>query len=82
MGLEAARARFGDAISDEQLLLRMMLPEEHVEAIAQGGGQKPAILPPRHPVRSLVEGLVERRLDDVRIERPGLRLRAHRRRAA
>ena len=81
MGLEAARARYGDAISDEQLLLRMMLPEQQVEAIVPSARRRP--LPPdRHPLRSLVEGLVARSLDDVVIERPGLRLRARRGRAA
>ena len=81
MGLEAARARYGDAISDEQLLLRMMLPEQQVEAIVPPGRRRP--LPPdRHPLRSLVEGLIERSLDDVVIVRPGLRLRACRGRAA
>jgi hypothetical protein len=63
------------------LLLRMMLPQEQVEAIVPGGRGLP-VAAHRHPLRSLVEGLVERRLDDVRIERPGLRLRASRRRAA
>lgn len=81
MGLEAARARYGDGISDERLLLRMMLPEEHIEAIVPGD-RRPPFRPHRHPLRSLVEGLVERRLDDVQIERPGLRLRARRRGAA
>ena len=58
MGLEAARARYGDAISDEQLLLRMMLPEQQVEAIVPSARRRP--LPPdRHPLRSLVEGLVD-----------------------
>jgi oxaloacetate decarboxylase (Na+ extruding) subunit alpha len=81
IGLDAARARYGDAVSDEELLLRMMLPQEQVEAIVPGGRGLP-VAAHRHPLRSLVEGLVERRLDDVRIERPGLRLRASRRRAA
>jgi oxaloacetate decarboxylase alpha subunit len=81
MGLEAARARYGDAISDEQLLLRMMLPEEQVEAIGPPAPRR-RLPPDRHPLRSLVAGLVERSLDEVVIERPGLRLRARRGRAA
>jgi len=81
MGLAAARARYGDAISDEQLLLRMMLPEEQVEAIGPPAPRR-RLPPDRHPLRSLVAGLVERSLDEVVIERPGLRLRARRGRAA
>jgi oxaloacetate decarboxylase (Na+ extruding) subunit alpha len=81
MGLEAARARYGDTISDEHLLLRMMLPEEQVEAIAPAVRRRPRG-PSRHPVRSLVEGIVQRSLNEVLIERPGLRLRARRGRAA
>jgi oxaloacetate decarboxylase (Na+ extruding) subunit alpha len=81
MGLEAARARYGDAISDEQLLLRMMLPEEQVEAIGPPTRRR-SVPPDRHPLCALVAGLVERSLDDVVIERHGLRLRARRGSAA
>lgn len=76
IGLEAARARFGDGISDELLLLRMMLPEEQVEAMLAA----PPFGPRRgaHPLRNLVAGLVERDLAEVDIEAPGLRVRARR----
>ncbi len=33
VGLEGARARFGDRISDEELLLRLTMPEEQVDAM-------------------------------------------------
>ena len=36
LDLGEARARFGDAISDELLLLRMMLPPEQVDAMLAG----------------------------------------------
>jgi oxaloacetate decarboxylase alpha subunit len=76
LGLEAARARFGDAISDEELLLRMMLPEDQVDAI--GGAPQVAASGP-HPVRQLVAGLAARDLASVGIDAPGLRLTARRR---
>ncbi len=45
LDLAAARARHGDAISDELLLLRMMLPAEQVEAmLANSGTAAPAAL--------------------------------------
>jgi oxaloacetate decarboxylase alpha subunit len=80
ISLDDARRRFGDDVSDELLLLRMMLPEEQVEAMLAG----PRVQPARgaQPLRELVAGLVERRnLASVEIDGPGLRLRAWRRAA-
>jgi oxaloacetate decarboxylase alpha subunit len=75
LDLEQARARFGAAISDEHLLLRMMLPPEQVDAML--AGPAPTV-PPRgpHPVVQLVRGLVERRLERVEVEAAGFRLTA------
>ncbi len=75
MGLDAARDRFGD-ISDELLLLRMMLPEDQVEAVLAAPKRQRAIEP--HPLRTLVAGLVERDPAYVQIEAPDLRVRARR----
>jgi oxaloacetate decarboxylase alpha subunit len=66
--LAEARARHGDRMSDEELLLRMMLPAEQVDAIR----------PARHPVVTLVGELARRRLRDVEVDAPGLRLRMRR----
>jgi oxaloacetate decarboxylase (Na+ extruding) subunit alpha len=74
LGLEAARERFGDAISDELLLLRMMLPEEQIEAMLAGPRDRPP--PGPHPVRTLVAGLAERDLAEVTVQAPGLRVHA------
>jgi len=75
LSLEAARARFGDAISDELLLLRMMLPAEQVDAIGT-----PAAPPPGpHPLRELVAGLAARDLASIEIDAPSFRLRARKR---
>ncbi len=77
LDVAAARERFGSEISDEFLLLRMMLPAEQVDAIGTG---PPAGSAPRqaHPLRLLVEGLVERGLPDVEIAGRGFRLHARR----
>ncbi len=79
LGLDAARDRFGAEIGDELLLLRMMLPEDQVEAMLAAPTRRPrpaatsAEAEP-HPLRTLVAGLVERDLCDVEIRAPRLRL--------
>jgi oxaloacetate decarboxylase alpha subunit len=73
--LERARARFGKEISDEHLLLRMMLPSEQVDVML-AGPRTPAPTRGPHPVVQLVQGLVERPLQRVEVEAAGLRLRA------
>ena len=45
-----ARARYGDAISDELLLLRMMLPAEQVEAMLARAARRPSSRRREHPV--------------------------------
>ena len=75
LGLAEARARYGDAISDELLLLRMMLPAEQVDAML-AGSRAGAAAPSRHPVVALVEGLTQRSLREIDVSAPGVRLRA------
>ena len=58
--MEAARARFGDGICDELLLLRMMLPAEQVDAIRTADRSSPAGAVTR--CAQLVEGLAARDL--------------------
>ncbi len=72
LGIAAARERFGDELSDEHLLLRMMLPAEQVEALH---GRAPVAAPGVHPVRALVEGIVRRELTQFELSAPGLRMR-------
>jgi oxaloacetate decarboxylase alpha subunit len=76
LDLAEARARHGDAISDELLLLRMTLPDEQVDAMLARprGGGRPA--PARHPVVTLVEGLTRRPLREIELTAPGVRVRA------
>ena len=75
LDLAEARARYGDAIDDELLLLRMMLPADQVDAMLARpkAGARP---PVRHPVLTLVEGLTRRPLREIDVTAPGVRLRA------
>jgi len=63
--LEGARARLGRRISDEELLLRLTMPAEQVDAIrdsrsrAADGGRP--VRPGRHPVVTLLHEVARRR---------------------
>ena len=76
LDLAEARARYGERMSDEELLLRMTLPAEQVDAI--GRGPRPPGAAARSPVVELVEQLAARRLGEVEVGAPGLRLRMRR----
>jgi oxaloacetate decarboxylase (Na+ extruding) subunit alpha len=63
--LEGARARLGRRISDEELLLRLTMPAEQVDAAMQGtasggGRAAPTAAPERHPVVTLLEEVAKR----------------------
>ncbi len=64
--LEGTRARLGRRISDEELLLRLTMPAEQVDAAmlaaASGDGRAPhtATAPDRHPVVTLLEEVAKR----------------------
>jgi oxaloacetate decarboxylase alpha subunit len=76
LDLGEARARFGDAIGDELLLLRMMLPAEQVDAMLATTRRGAPAAPARHPVVELVEGLTRRGLRELDVTAPGVRVRA------
>ncbi len=61
-------------MSDEELLLRMTLPAEQVDAMRRGSRPTPL----RSPVVDLIEGLAARQLREIEVEAPGLRLRVRR----
>jgi oxaloacetate decarboxylase alpha subunit len=72
--LEGARARFGERISDEELLLRLTMPEEQVDAIrpsAPGVRPRPhAAATGRHPVVTLLQEVARRRsVTHLRVEK-------------
>jgi oxaloacetate decarboxylase alpha subunit len=61
--LEGARARFGRGISDEELLLRLTMPAEQVDAMLASGPATPAVSAGssgRHPVVTLLRELARR----------------------
>ena len=64
LSLEGARARFGRTISDEELLLRLTMPEEQVDAMLASpsiaAGERRDLRTGRHPVVTLLRE-VERR---------------------
>jgi oxaloacetate decarboxylase alpha subunit len=63
ISLDGARERFGRRISDEELLLRLTMPEEQVDAMIAakaGTPPAPAARPGRSPVVSLVQELARR----------------------
>jgi oxaloacetate decarboxylase alpha subunit len=76
LDLAEARARYGESISDELLLLRMMLPEEQVDAMLAHRAPETARVPGPHPLVELVAGLTRRGLGEVELTAPGVRLRA------
>jgi len=67
VGLDGARARFGRRISDEELLLRMTMPQEQVDAIGAPGSAHAAPVrvsasarPGGHPVTRLLDEVARR----------------------
>ncbi|MBI2528515.1 MAG: hypothetical protein HYV93_21340 [Candidatus Rokubacteria bacterium] len=75
--IERVRARFGGGISDEDVLLPIMFPEEHVEAMLAApplAGRPPSVAT---PLVDLVRALVtERRFASVRLDTPEVRVTA------
>jgi oxaloacetate decarboxylase alpha subunit len=63
--LEGARERFGRRISDEELLLRLTMPEEQVNAMLASpraeAAAAPAPRPGRHPLVTLLQEVARRR---------------------
>jgi oxaloacetate decarboxylase (Na+ extruding) subunit alpha len=63
ISLEGARERFGRRISEEELLLRLTMPGEQVDAMVANRGRPasvPAARPGRSPVVSLLQELAKR----------------------
>ncbi|MBV8219963.1 MAG: hypothetical protein JO325_15975, partial [Solirubrobacterales bacterium] len=62
--LDGARERFGRRISEEELLLRLTMPEEQVDAMVAARDRPPppaAARPGRSPLVSLIHELARRR---------------------
>lgn len=59
--VERVRARFGGRISDEDVLLRIMFPEEHVEAMLRAGPIRTEVPSVRQPLVDLIREVCARR---------------------
>lgn len=69
--LHLDRSRF-TRISDEELLLRLTMPEEQVDAMRTVGHSPPAALTPRHPVVTLLREAAKREsVTHLRVEAGG-----------
>jgi oxaloacetate decarboxylase (Na+ extruding) subunit alpha len=70
ISLEGARERFGDRISEEELLLRLTMPAEQVDAmVSVPGSAAPLALPGRDPLVRLLAELAKRDVGYLRLEK-------------
>jgi oxaloacetate decarboxylase (Na+ extruding) subunit alpha len=72
--LEGARERFGRRISDEELLLRLTMPEEQVDAMvaaaSSSAAPRPAARPGRDPLVTLLQEVARRRsIRELRVQK-------------
>jgi oxaloacetate decarboxylase alpha subunit len=73
--LTELRNRFGRSISDDELLLRAVMPASQVDAMISAGPARRHYNPQLAPVLSLLRGLAARSVpDQLLIEKPGWRL--------
>jgi len=69
------RQRFGKQISDEELLLRAVMPQAQVDAMVTAGPARRHYNPELAPVLSLLDGLRRRKIPtELTVEQPGSRL--------
>jgi oxaloacetate decarboxylase alpha subunit len=81
--LTELRSRFGHAISDDELLLRAVMPAAQVDAMINAGPARRHYDPQLAPVLSLLRGLAGRSVpDQLMIDKPGWRLTLRRRPSA
>ncbi|ODU11284.1 MAG: biotin carboxyl carrier protein [Rubrivivax sp. SCN 71-131] len=82
-GLDELRRRFAPRLSDEELLLRAVMPADQVDAMVAAGPCRRDYNAALAPLERLLESLGRRRdLEHVRLERDGLRLELSRHRRA
>jgi oxaloacetate decarboxylase alpha subunit len=78
--LTELRGRFGHSISDDELLLRAVMPAAQVDAMISAGPARRHYNPQLAPVLSLLRGLAGRSVpDQLVIDKPGWRLMLRRR---
>jgi oxaloacetate decarboxylase alpha subunit len=69
VSLEGARERFGSRISEEELLLRLTMPEEQVDAMVSGTPAQPALPGPAPLVHLLREVESRKAISYMRLEK-------------
>lgn len=73
--LDELRARIGRSCSDEEFLLRAVMPADQVDAMVAAGPARRGYDPKSKPVMDLIRELTARKgLGQVKIDRPGLKL--------
>ncbi|MGG7565189.1 hypothetical protein ACQ5SO_03365 [Rhodovulum sp. DZ06] len=73
--LDELRARIGKQYSDEEFLLRAVMPADQVDAMKAAGPARRIYDPKSRPVVDLVKGLTAKKgLGHVKIEKPGFTL--------
>ena len=74
------RKKFGPNMSDEELLLRAVMPQEQVDAMLAAGPAKLGYNPDTRGLVEMLRELTKRPPGDIEVEKPGLKisLRAHR----
>ncbi len=77
------RKRFGPRMSDEELLLRAVMPEDQVDAMLKEGPAKLGYNPDTRTLVELLRDVTARRdVSDLDVEKPGLKLSLRSRRPA
>jgi oxaloacetate decarboxylase (Na+ extruding) subunit alpha len=72
------RKRFGNAMDDEEFLLRAVMPNDQIDAMLGAGRSRATYTPEAAPFFKLLRELAARpAARDIVIERPGLRLALH-----
>ncbi|WP_238367943.1 hypothetical protein [Mesobacterium pallidum] len=73
--LDELRRKFGTRLSDEEFILRAVMPGDQVDAMKAAGPARRDYDARRKPVMDLMRELTSRKgLGDVKIERPGFKL--------
>ena len=73
--LDELRARIGRGYSDEEFLLRAVMPSDQVDAMRAAGPARRGYDQKTRPVMALMQELTARKgLTSIRIEKPGLKL--------
>src|SRR5258705_8675952 len=83
-GLDELRRRIGKGYSDEEFLLRAVMPAGEVDAMLAAGPAVKTYNPDTRPLLTLLRDVVKRPgpADELVVEKPGLRLALRRRRSA